>query len=43
MKNFAHIETGSESALLNAVAMKGPVVVSIDHRHKSFQVGINWS
>lgn len=38
MTKVAHIESRSESALKSAVGLKGPVVVSIDHRHQSFQV-----
>jgi cathepsin L len=37
MSSVLHIERGSESDLQSAVALEGPVVVSIDHRHQSFQ------
>lgn len=38
MSGVYYIESGSESDLKSAIGLKGPVVVSIDHRHKSFQV-----
>ena len=33
------IKKGSETDLMAAVAIAGPVTVGVDHAHSSFQVG----
>ena len=38
---MVQIRKGSESDLMAAVAIAGPVTVGIDHKHSSFQVNYN--
>ena len=35
---MVRVRRGSESDLMAAVAIAGPVTIGVDHRHSSFQV-----
>ena len=42
VKKVLTVQTGSETDLMAAVAEVGPVAVAIDHRHRSFQVRVEY-